>query len=669
MSQQEDPEDMHDEENLERMADSEEMDMEDDALLQMLQDFRKRPLNLNYASIEQLRRLPFLTELHLQYFLRYREEMGLLLDRFELQAIPGWYPELIRKILPFVIVSIDPDFADLKKRFEAGQQTVLFRISRNLEKASAFKADSNITDPYFGNPDRIMIRYTRRQGKQLQYGFVADKDPGEAIRFTNGQRGFDFYSYHIFLRGLGKINALALGDFTVQMGQGLIHWQGMAFSKSSMVTAIKRQGEMIRPYHSAGEYNFHRGIALTAGHRDLQAGFFVSRRNFDGNLSRDSVSSILSSGLHRNRAEWQDRHILPMTTIGGKLGWYRPKGSLSINTVHYFAAKALTKKDIPYNLFAIRDDRWQNISIDYTYTVKNMHLFGEFALDKRFSMAAVHGCLISLHDRFDLTFLYRNISAGFQSLFSNAFTEQSRPTNEEGFFQGLSFRLLRNLQLDAYADIFRFPWLKFGVDFPSKGSETLVGLTYKPSRGTELILRWKTKSRQENASGQEAEYAIPIITTNSAFRTQLSLKINNLIQMKYRIEFTGYQAEGFPSDRGFLCFLDMNFSPVKLPVKGNFRVQYFETGSYNSRIYAYEADLPFSNSIPGFYDQGFRYYINLRYTVGRSVSQIFGGDGKISLAAKFEQSIFPEERTTGSGIHKVSSSRRSAIKVQLLANF
>ena len=42
-----------------------------------------------------------------------------------------------------------------------------------------------------------------------------------------------FYSAHFFLRKAGIIKDLALGDFTVSMGQGLILWQGMATGKGS----------------------------------------------------------------------------------------------------------------------------------------------------------------------------------------------------------------------------------------------------------------------------------------------------------------------------------------------------------------------------------------------------------------------------------------------------
>ncbi len=62
---------------------------------------------------------------------------------------------------------------------------------------------------------------------------------------------------------MGNIKALALGDFTVNMGQGLIQWQSLAFKKSVDVMGVKRQSTVLRPYNSAGEYNFNRGAGIT----------------------------------------------------------------------------------------------------------------------------------------------------------------------------------------------------------------------------------------------------------------------------------------------------------------------------------------------------------------------------------------------------------------------
>jgi hypothetical protein len=105
---------------------------------------------------------------------------------------------------------------------------------------------------------------------------VADKDAGEQF-FKGAQKyGFDFYSFHLFARKLGSIQALALGDFTVNMGQGLIQWQSLAFRKSVDILGIKRQSPVLRPYNSAGEFSFHRGAGITWQKGKIEATGFIS---------------------------------------------------------------------------------------------------------------------------------------------------------------------------------------------------------------------------------------------------------------------------------------------------------------------------------------------------------------------------------------------------------
>ena len=59
-----------------------------------------------------------------------------------------------------------------------------------------------------------------------------------------------------------------------------------------------------------------------------------------------------------------------------------------------------------------------------------------------------------------MSFLYRNISPSFRSLYSDAFTENSVPNNEKGFYAGLSFKPVTGLQAAMYYDLFIFHFPK-----------------------------------------------------------------------------------------------------------------------------------------------------------------------------------------------------------------
>ena len=63
------------------------------------------------------------------------------------------------------------------------------------------------------------------------------------------------------------------------MGQGLIQWQSLAFKKSMEIMGVKRQSAILRPYHSAGEFYFHRGAGITIKKGKIEATVFASFEN------------------------------------------------------------------------------------------------------------------------------------------------------------------------------------------------------------------------------------------------------------------------------------------------------------------------------------------------------------------------------------------------------
>ena len=76
--------------------------------------------------------------------------------------------------------------------------------------------------------------------------------------------GFDFYSAHLFARDLNKtVKAIALGDYSVSLGQGLMVYTGFGIGKSSSPLVLKRTGRALSAYTSANEVNFFRGAATT----------------------------------------------------------------------------------------------------------------------------------------------------------------------------------------------------------------------------------------------------------------------------------------------------------------------------------------------------------------------------------------------------------------------
>ena len=500
----------------------------------------------------------------------------------------------------------------------------------------------------------------------MQYGIVAEKDAGEQFFKGKQKQGFDFYSAHIFIKRLGIIKALAIGDFTVNLGQGLTQWQSLAFKKSVDVMNIKREGAVLRPYNSAGEINFHRGVAVTLAKNKWQLSIFGSYRKIDANFVADTsqsnddfVSSLQTSGYHRTKSETDDKGIQRQLAFGGNFSYQIKNLHLGLNAVQYKFKFPLVKSADPYNRYALSGNSFGNYSFDYSYTFRNMHFFGEAAFTTSFSKAFVNGLLISASSRVDVSLLYRNISKSYQSLYSYAFTEGVYPTNEKGLYAGVSIRPNNAWRIDAYADFYKFPWLRYRIDAPSTGSDYLIQLNYKPNKLLEIYTRYHAESKAMNANPAQLTLSPVIQQPKKNWRTQVSYKIKPAVTLRNRTEIIWFDKRGAAAEQGFLIYFDLVYKPLLKPFSANIRLQYFETEGYNSRLYAYENDVLYSFSIPVFYDQGYRYYININYDLNK----------KISFWIKWAQTLYKDKNLVGSGLDEIKGNTKSEIKLQAAWRF
>lgn len=637
---------------------------EDDSYLQEMHHFLKEPLNLNYADAGLLQQLRILTPIQISNLLIYRKLFGNLVDIYELQAVPGWDISLIQKIRPYITVSEKIIlFNSLASRFKNGDQSFLLRATQVLEKSKGYLKDSG--NFYEGSPQKILLRYKYKFKNLLQYGFTAEKDAGESFFKGAQKQGFDFYSAHFFVRKLGIIKALALGDFSVNMGQGLTQWQSLSFGKGAEILNVKRQSDVLQPYNSAGEIAFNRGAGITLQKNKWEGTFFISYRKVDGNTEADTlnfeeyISSLQLSGFHRTAGEIADKNSQGQFTTGGNINFSTDRFHAGFNAVHYQFDKAINKKQVLYNQYSVIGKRAGNYSVDYSYTFKNLHFFGEAAVDERLYKAMVNGLAISPASNVDMSFLYRKISKGYQSFYSSAFTENTYPNNESGFYAGITIRPTDYLRLDAYTDFYRFPWLKYRTDAPSAGNDYMVQLTYKPSRKVEMYSRYRVENKAINYNPADATLNPVVGRPKQGWRTQFNYKLNDRFTLRTRIETAWFDKRNDEAGNGFFTFLDIIYKPLLKPLSGNIRICYFKTDGYNSRMYAFENDVLYSYSIPVFFDKGYRYYVNLNYDVTR----------KMTVWCRVAQTIYADKNKIGSALDEINGNKKSEVKVQMIYNF
>ena len=654
------------EQQFENLAEQQNGEPDDDSYLQSNAYLSRNKLNLNTADENDLKQLQ-ISDLQIDNFLKYRKLLGPLVNIYELQAIPAWDVQLIERVLPFIKVNDAMSLtASLKQRLTAGQHSMLLRSQEILEPGNGFNHADSLANVYMGSRAKVFFRYKYMFQNLFQFGITGDKDAGEQFLKGSQKQGFDFYSFHLFARKIGIVKLLAIGDFTVNLGQGLTHWQSLAFNKNSDITLIKRQAEILRPYNSSGEYNFMRGAGITLGFSHFDFTAFGSVRKLDGNINADTsftedlISSILSSGYHRTVNEISRKNAFTQSSAGGNISYNKPGFHIGVSGIGFKFSSPLIRNISSYNQYAIQGKNWSNYSADYSFTYRNFHFFGETAIDKNISKAIISGLLVSLDEKVDASLLYRNIEKSYQTLYGNAFTENTLPTNEKGLFTGIAIKPNSFFKVEAYADLFSFPWLKYRVDAPSSGSDYLVQISYKPTKQLECYARFKDDNKAINLSGTDLPLRPLYMPSKRSWRMHISHTISRSLSLHQRTELLWFHGNEKENDeQGFLTYIEGKYKFKHKPVSVNGRFQYFETEGFNSRIYAYESDVLYSYSIPEFIGKGLRYYLNVNFDCAK----------KLSVWCRWAEVIYSNQNSIGSGLDKILGNKKSEIKLQALYNF
>ncbi|WP_129713882.1 helix-hairpin-helix domain-containing protein [Pedobacter sp. SYP-B3415] len=582
----------------------------------ILEDLRRRPIEINKVTAEDLKQLVFLSPLQISSLLNHIRQNGKILDLLELQTVPGFNERVIRMISPFVTV-VERNGAAITKFHDAGHD-ILLRYGRNLKDSVAGAAK------YAGSPERMLLRYRLGGTGAWNAGFTVEKDPGERIF---GQNSFlpDFISATVSYRGSGTIRQVVLGDYGLQFGQGLTMWTGFSFGKSPDITTTARKESGLRPYYSVNEYAFLRGLAVKVRvlpGADLTV--FGSRRALDAstraNEPGEPIGSILQSGLHRTASELKSRHSLNQMIYGGALQYMRGRFELTAVSFVTIFNREIARGESSYDQFRFTGRRLLNGGVAYGYSLKNASISGEISADESGGTAFIHGALVSLTRQVSIGISYRDYATRYQNFFAQGVAESSSTVNERGLYAGLQLHLGK-WSVSAYSDWFTFPWLRYRVDMPSDGYEHFAELSWQPDKVSKISLRIKSETKLQNE--QDAIFtAYGEDTERSSYRIESRWQLGRSIGIHNRVDVSRYRKTAKP-EYGILIYQDLQWSKPFARLSGNMRIAWFKTASYNSRIYAYENDVLYGSGFGIFSGKGVRSYVNFRYKLFGSTDIYF----------------------------------------------
>lgn len=664
------------EQQIENLAERTDIEEDYSDWLEEINLLRERPVNLNSGNENELRRLFFLNELQITNLLEYTATYGQLVSVYELQVIDGFNEKVVNQILPFISLSeYIPEKFSLKRALKYGSTDVMLRYQRVLQPQKGYQKVSDSirllhpSDYYLGDQNSLFTRVQYSYKDYLKIGFVADKDPGETFlpKSDTLRKGFDFYSAHLFLKNIGRIKQLAIGDYHVQFGQGLTMWSGFSVGKAAGSVVMRKRAPALRAHASSNEYDFMRGAATTVEFGKFDVTAFYSNRFVDANIiaadsienTEELISSIQENGYHRTPAELADKGAVHEVAAGGHLAFNgeRFRAGATFFQVNYNVP--FGEEEQLYKKFQSSLNSNSYLGVDYSYNYRKLTLYGEASKQIDYGMAFLQGLSFSPDPRLAFAMVYRNYAKNYVNNFNSAFGEGSNSTNEKGLYMGMVASPFNKITLSAYADVFRYEWLHYRVDAPSYGREYSAQLVYTLSRRGDVIIGYRRMENPLNIAYTGTNMYQVAETKRDYFRVQFNYQALPWLKMQSRVEIGKRQAPTKNIENGYLIYQGFQIKPLHEIWTLNFRYSLFDIDSYDIRIYAFEQDVPYSFSVPAFSGRGSRFYAMVNTKLGKNISVIL----------RFSQTWYSDRMLISSGADEIDGNRKSDFKAVLKLSF
>jgi hypothetical protein len=599
---------------------------ESSLLLEDISYYAGHPIYINRASEEELLRLNILNFRQVRNILAYRQKYGKILTLKELAVMGGFSKELLQKMEPFVRFNLEAD--SLQKKWDrVVHQSLLTRIKTSYPIPVGFSPKNGKPPAYPGSLYSCFTRYRAEVGNWLEMGITAENDAGEDFFKSSNKRGFDFLSGFLCLDGKGLVKRLVLGDYHLRFGQGVNLWSGGGVSYASDLSSLMRTGEGIRPYSSTDENLFFRGAAVQINFKPVKLSLFFSGKRRDANLEADSlgnsyITSFRMDGLHRTGSEMEDEKDVTERMVGGYGDFRSEHWRFGVLASFQRFGLPVSKGDQPYKSKSFEGEANGNFGIDYHLILNQISVFGEAGISQNLKPAFVNGLVWKAHPQWSLSFLYRYYHPAFQSFNSGAFAEGSGGKNEEGFYAAFEYFPMSKIKLGGQADLFYFPWMTYQTITPAHGHSMAfqAEIAIKSNMTAYIHARFVQKPQKiSGATGLPEQWD----ETTNKWRFHFDWKVNEQLQLRSRLEMVQYDYNAL-SEKGYLFFQDLILAP-SAKLKCWFRIAYYHTDGYNSRVYSYENDLLYYFAIPEFHGEGIRSYLNLKWQPCRLMTFYFKG--------------------------------------------
>lgn len=644
---------------VEQLAEEELNETTIENIYEELLQLENNPMNLNTVTREQLENFPLLSMEESDAIFRFLEKNRPVYTVFELRNVPLIDIKTVEMILPFFHTG------ETERRGQAqathilknGRHEAQFRFDKTLTPRAGYGefSDSILerypNRKYRGEDFYTSLRYSFRYRNKMQMGITAEKDAGEPFFKPDYPKGYDHYGVHLIINDVGKLKTIALGDYRLSFGQGLVLNNDFMISKSWSTENIARRTQQPKRHFSTAENGFFRGAAVVAETGNFSITAFYSNKRIDANLSGEGdITSFKVDGLHRTPLELskEKRKNTREEVAGGNINFRKDRLQLGISGLFHRYDRMYNPTLRDYNLYYLRDSSNFNASIDYSYQLPGLVFAGETAIGKNGAVATVNTIQYRISGNLSLSMLHRLYPISYNALYAQAFSEGSNVQNEQGLYFGTSIRPFAKFSVTAYADLVRFPWVKFNIDVPSKAIDLYFLGTYTFSRRSFLEARYKYKQKEKNTAWPDDKSRLVLPYATHKFRFRYSLDLRSGWNFRSTADVAHYKEKYFPGENGWMISQNIGYRG-KGALTGDAYLAWFNADSYDARLYSYERNLLNTFYMPSFYGKGYRLALSAKYAITRD----------LSFSVKAGHTRYFNRDTIGSGTELIDGNSRT----------
>ena len=625
--------------------------------LEELSNRLQEPVNLNSATREQLEQFPFLSDIQIEHLLAYIYIHGQMETIYELQLVEELDRQTIQYLLPFVCIKAinnEPAFrwkTMLKDAGRYGKNEVLTRLDIPFYKRKGYE------HTYLGPSVYNSVKYTFRYRDQLYAGGVAEKDAGEPFAALHNRYGYDYYSFYLLLQNCGRLKSLAVGNYRLSFGQGLVMSTDYLMGKTIYASSFNNRSTGIKRHSSTDEYNYFRGVATTVAlTKRLSVSAFYSHRNMDGVVTDGEITSVYKTGLHRSRKEADKKNLLTSQLTGGNVSYQQNHIRLGITGVYYVFNRPYEPELTGYSKYNIHGNHFYNLGIDYAYRWRRFSFQGETAIGKQ-GWASLNRLQYSPVQDIQFMLIHRFYSYDYWAMYAHSFGEGSTVQNEQGYYVGLETTPFSHWSFFVSFDLFSFPWKKYRINKPSRGTDGLIQATFTPRTNLSMYLKYRYKQKERDLTGSKGTLTLPIF--HHQLRYRLNYSLNDVFSSRTTLDYNHFHSQDRAATKGYqvtqMISSQLPWTRLFADVQGS----YFCTDDYDSRVYVSEKGLLYTFYTPSFQGRGFRCAVRLRYELNKHWLFI----------TKFGETIYLNRNEIGSGNDLIYGNKKADIQMQLRIKF